>query len=167
MTGFAEPLKPEKLSGRHFKKWKVKVTLWLTALNVFHVSQGKPEGVLTPEEEKKYDNANTIFTGAILSVLVDHLVDANMQYTDKKELWDALTTNYGPSNDDSELYVMKSFHDYKMANNLSIVEQAHEIQCIAKELDHLKIVLPVRFAGGCIIAKVAFYMEELRHISEI
>jgi hypothetical protein len=38
-------------------------------------------------------------------------------------------------------YVMESFHDYKVVHNRSIVEQAHEIQCIAKELDHLKIVL--------------------------
>jgi hypothetical protein len=30
--------------------------------------------------------------GAILSVLVDRLVDANMQHKDMKELWDALTT---------------------------------------------------------------------------
>jgi hypothetical protein len=33
---------------------------------------------LTSEEEKKYDHANTIFTGAVLSVLVDRLVDANI-----------------------------------------------------------------------------------------
>jgi hypothetical protein len=38
------------------------------------------------------------------------------------------------------LYIMESFHDYKMTDNRSIVEQAHEITCIAKELDHLKIV---------------------------
>jgi hypothetical protein len=55
---------------------------------------------------------------------------------------------------------------YKMADNRSIVEQAHEIQCIAKELDHLKIVLPDRFVAGVHYCKVAFYMEELRHISE-
>jgi hypothetical protein len=47
-------------------------------MNMFHVSKGKSESILTPEEEKKYSDANTIFTGAILSVLVDHLVDANM-----------------------------------------------------------------------------------------
>jgi hypothetical protein len=50
---------------------------------------------------------------------------------------------------------MESFHDYKMDDNHSIVEQAHEIQCMAKELDHLKIVLPDRFVAGCIIAKLS------------
>jgi acyl CoA:acetate/3-ketoacid CoA transferase alpha subunit len=81
MGGFADALKPEKFNGIHFKRWQVKVTFCLTAMNVIHVSKGKPEGRLTPEEEKKYDEANTIFTGAILIVLVDHIVDANMQHT--------------------------------------------------------------------------------------
>jgi hypothetical protein len=154
MAGLADALKPEKFTGIHFKRWQVKTTLWLTTMNVFHVSKGKPEGGLTPEEEKKYDQTNTIFTGAVLSVLVDRLVDANMQHTDGKELWDAVTTKYGASDAGSDLYIMESSHDYKMADNRSIVEQAHEIQCIAKELDHLKIVLPDRFVAGCIITKL-------------
>ena len=154
MAAFADALKPEKFNGMHFKRWQVKATLWLTAMNVFHVSKGRPEGPLTPEQEKEYDHANTMFTGAVLSALVDRLVDANMQYTDGKELWDALTTKYGASDAGSDLYIMESFHDYKMVDNRSIVEQAHEIQCIAKELDHLKIVLPDRFVAGCIIAKL-------------
>jgi hypothetical protein len=125
-------------------------------MNMFHVSKGKPKGVLTPEEEKKYDDVNSIFMGAILSVIVDRLVDANMQYIDRKELWDALATKYGASDAGSDLYVMESFHDYKMVGNHSIIEQAHEIQCIATELDHLKIVLPDRFCGWVHYCKVAF-----------
>ena len=31
MAGYADALRPEKLSGEHFKRWRVKVTLWLTA----------------------------------------------------------------------------------------------------------------------------------------
>jgi hypothetical protein len=57
-------------------------------------------------------------------------------------LCDALTTKYGALDAGSVLYIMESFHCYKMADNRSIVEQAHEIHYIAKELDHLKIVLP-------------------------
>jgi hypothetical protein len=86
MAAFAEALKPEKFNGMHFKRWQVKATLWLTAMNVFHVSKGKPKGALTPEQEKEYDHANTIFTGAVLSALVHSLVDTNIQHTDGKEL---------------------------------------------------------------------------------
>jgi hypothetical protein len=167
MAAFADALKPEKFNGMHFKRCQVKATLWLTAMNVFHVNKGKPEGALTPEQEKEYDHTNTIFTRAVLSALVDRLVDANIQHTDEKELWDTLTTKYGASDAGSELYIMESFHDYKMADNRSIVEQAHEIHCIAKELDHLKIVLPDRFVAGCIIAKLPFtwrnFATSLKH----
>jgi hypothetical protein len=126
MAAFVDALKREKFNGMHFKRWQVKATLWLTAMNVFHVSKGKPRA-LTPEQEKEYDHANTIFTGAVLSALVDRLVDVNIQHTDGKELWDALTIKYGASDAGSDLYIMESFHDYKMADNRSIVEQAHEI----------------------------------------
>jgi hypothetical protein len=106
MAAFVDALKPEKFNGMHFKRWQVKATLWLTAMNVFHVSKGKPEGRLTPEQEKEYDHANTIFTGAVLSALVDHLVDANIQHADGIELWDALTTKYGASEAGSDLYII-------------------------------------------------------------
>jgi hypothetical protein len=105
MATFAEALKPEKFNGMHFKMWQVKATLWQTAMNVFYVSKGKPKGALNPEQEKEYDHANTIFTGAVLSALVDRLVDANIQHTDGKELWDALTTKYGALDADSDLCI--------------------------------------------------------------
>jgi hypothetical protein len=60
-----------------------------------------------------------LMSGAILSILVDRLVDANIQHIDEKESWDALITNYGASNDDNELYIMENFHDYKMTDNNS------------------------------------------------
>ncbi|KAK1660743.1 hypothetical protein QYE76_048902 [Lolium multiflorum] len=52
------------------------------------------------------------------------------------------------------MYIMESFHDIGMVNNRSVVEQAHEIQCIAKELELLKCALPDKFVAGCIIAKL-------------
>ena len=49
---------------------------------------------------------------------------------------------------------MESFHDYMMVNTRSMVEQAHEIQCIAKDLEFLKCNLPDKFVADCIIAKL-------------
>ena len=46
---------------------------------------------------------------------------------------------------------MESFHDYKMDGNRSIVEQAHEVQCMARDLELLNCVTPNEFVGGCII----------------
>jgi hypothetical protein len=71
MVGFVEALSLEKFSRMHLKRWQVKVMLQLTIMIVFYISKGKPKGIMTPREEKKYDDANIIFTGTILSVLVD------------------------------------------------------------------------------------------------
>ena len=52
------------------------------------------------------------------------------------------------------MYIMESFHDYKMVNNHSVVEQAHEVQVLVKELELRKCPLPDKFVAGCIIAKL-------------
>jgi hypothetical protein len=44
--------------------------------------------------------------------------------------------------------------NFKMTKDLPVVQQAHEIQCIAKELELLKCALPDKFVAGCIIAKL-------------
>ena len=74
--------------------------------------------------------------------------------TSGKELWDALEAKFGVSDAGSELYLMKKLYDYKMVENCSIVEQAHEIQALAKELEHFPCLLPDKFMAGGIIAKL-------------
>jgi hypothetical protein len=52
MAGFIDALKPTPFTGVNFKRWQMSVTLWLIAMNMFWVSEGKPEGQLTPEKKK-------------------------------------------------------------------------------------------------------------------
>jgi hypothetical protein len=49
---------------------------------------------------------------------------------------------------------MESFHDLRMVNNRSVVEQTHEVQILVKELELLKCPLPNKFVAGCMIAKL-------------
>jgi hypothetical protein len=86
-------------------------------------------------------------------VFSDYLFDSMMHIKDAKAMWDHLNATYGASDAGKELYIMESFNDYKMVANKSVVEQAHEIQRLAKELE-LKCVLPDEFVAGCIIAKL-------------
>ncbi len=53
MAGYADALRPEKLSGEHFKRWRVKVTLWLTAMNVLWANNGKIEGELSDQIRRR------------------------------------------------------------------------------------------------------------------
>jgi hypothetical protein len=123
-------------------------------MNVLWVSKGKPERPLTPEQKKAFTEANTLFVGSMIGTLVDRLQDVYLHHTDAKKLWDALEADYGGTDAGAELYIMEQYHDYKMTDGKSIVDQAHEIQYMAKELEHIKINLPDKFAAGGIIAKL-------------
>jgi len=94
-----------------------------------------------------------MFKAAILSVLGDSIVYVYVPQT-SKAMWEALEAKYGVSNAGTELYIMEQFHDYGMVNDRPIVEQAHEIQAPAKELEIFGCVLPDKFVAGCIIAKL-------------
>jgi hypothetical protein len=69
-------------------------------------------------------------------------------------MWDTLNTEYGGSDVGTELYIIEQYHDYQMIDGKSVVTQAHEIQCMVKELAPLKIVVPDEFVAGGIIAKL-------------
>jgi hypothetical protein len=61
---------------------------------------------------------------------------------------------FGVSDTGSELYLMEQLFDYKMVEDHSVVEQAHEVQSLAKELEHFPCVLPDKFVAGGIIVKL-------------
>jgi hypothetical protein len=46
MAGFVDALKPTPFAGANFKRWKMRVMLCLTAMNVFWVSKGERRGNL-------------------------------------------------------------------------------------------------------------------------
>ena len=43
---------------------------------------------------------------------------------------------------------MEQLYDYKMVENRSVVEQAHEIQALAKELEYFPCLLPDKFVAS-------------------
>nr|AAM19019.1 putative polyprotein [Oryza sativa Japonica Group] len=155
VVGFAAALKPHAFDGSNYKRWKARALLWLTAMQCFYVSRGKrSEPPLSPEEEAKFEASDCLFRGALISVLADNIVDVYMHMPSGKDMWDALEAKFGISDAGSELYVMEQFYDYKMVDDRSVVEQAHEIQMLAKELENNNCELPDKFVAGDIIAKL-------------
>lgn len=152
-SGFAAALKPDKFTGTYFKRWQTKSTLWLTAMNVIWVT-GVFTETIAPEQEKAFREATTVFLGAVLSVIGDKLVDAYLHVHVAKDMWEALESKFGAADAGSEMYIIQQFHDYKMVENRPVLEQAHEIICIVKDLELLKCELPGKFVAGCIIAKL-------------
>jgi hypothetical protein len=90
----------------------------------------------------------------MVGVLVETLQDMYLRYKTAKEMWDTLNTEYGGSDAGTKLYIIEQYHDYQMVDRKSVVTQAHEIQCMVKELALLKIVVSDKFVVGGIIAKL-------------
>jgi hypothetical protein len=55
-------------------------------MKVFRISKGKPEETMSEEDQKKFEEANIVFVGCILSSLADYLCDVFMHIKDGKEL---------------------------------------------------------------------------------
>jgi hypothetical protein len=142
VSGFAVALKPsEPFDETFYKRWRSKMILWLTAMNYYHAAQGKPE-LFTPEDERMFDVADNLFRGAVIGALANKYVDSYLTCTSAKGFWDALDEKFDVSDAGSELYIMEQLYDYKMVDNRTVVEQTHEIQALAKELERFPCVLP-------------------------
>ena len=153
-VGFAGMLKPTPFEGTHYKRWREKALLWLSAMRCGHVLNEQPATVRSDEDEQAWGHAETMCKAALLSIINDSLVDAYIPLPTGRAVWEALEARYGLSDAGSELYIMEQFHDYKMVDNRPVVEQAHEIQGLVKELELYGCPLPDRFVAGCIIAKL-------------
>jgi hypothetical protein len=119
----------------------------------YHVAQGKPEQ-FTHEDERAFDATDNLFRGAMISTLANKYVDSYITCTSAKQLWDALDEKFSVSDAGSELYIMEQLFDYKMVETHPVVEQAHEIQALCKELKQFPYVLPDKFVAGSIITKL-------------
>ena len=147
-------LKPNTFEGALYKRWRQKCILWFNSMHCFFVIEPRPLGQHTFEDEQRFIDADITFKGAMISVLGESIVVTYVMMSTGKEMWDALEAKYGTSDAGSELYVMEQFHDYRMVDDHSVVEQAHDIQTLVKELENFGCVLPENFVAGCIIAKL-------------
>jgi len=153
VRGFAAALNPDPFDGKNFLIWKAKMELWLTAMSCYHAAEGKPAN-LSPENEAKFMADDNLFRGAVISALDTKFQKSYIILPTGKELWDALVGKFGVTDAGSELYLMEQLYDYKMVENRSVVEQVHEFQLLAKELELFPCPLPDKFVAGGIIAKL-------------
>ena len=111
-----------------YKRWRMRSVYWFQNSNCNAATKGKPEGELNPEQQEAFEKLDTLFKSALLSILDDSIVDSYMSFDTGIDMWDALEAKFGASDAGSELYVMEQFYDYKMTDERSVVQQAHEIQ---------------------------------------
>jgi len=78
VVGFAGMLKPNVFEGTHYKRWRQRCILWLSAMHCYFVAEPRVVGPHTPEEECAFQHDDTTFKAAILSVLGDSIMDSYM-----------------------------------------------------------------------------------------
>ncbi|KAK1661243.1 hypothetical protein QYE76_049402 [Lolium multiflorum] len=137
-SSIAAATRPPSFDGMHYKRWRTKAVLWFTNLGCFSATDARPEGPLSAEEQGKFEKVDAMFKAALFSILGDNIVDPYMAFDHGKDAWDALEAKFGVSDAGTELYVMEQYYDYRMTDERSVVEQAHEIQSLAKELEQFK-----------------------------
>ena len=69
----------------------------------YDATKGKPEGNLNPTQKEAFQNIDTLFKAALLSVLDDSIVDSYMSFDSGKDMWAALEAMFGPSGVGNEL----------------------------------------------------------------
>ena len=99
----------------------MKEVYWFQIMGYYDATKGKPEGDLNPAQLEAFEKIDTLFKGALLSVLDNFILDSYMSFDNGKDMWVALEAKFGASDARSELYVMERFYDYKMTNEHSVV----------------------------------------------
>lgn len=99
------------------------MTVWLTTMKVYHVETCKPKEMASNScEEKSFEPIENLFRGAIISTLIENIVNCYLHLFTTQEMQDALAAKFGVSITNSELHIMEKFYDYRMVKNHSMIE---------------------------------------------
>ena len=71
-----------------------------------------------------------------------------------KEIWNTLEVKYKTEKIGTNKFIIQKYFDYKMLDNISVLDQAHELQILVNKLHDLSINIPESFQVGAIIAKL-------------
>ena len=87
-----------------------------------------------------------------------------------KEIWKALETKYKTEKQDTNKFIIQKYFDFKMLDNVFVLDQMHELQILVHKLNDLSIKIPELFQVGAIIVKLPpswnNYRKNLLHMAE-
>ena len=86
--------------------------------------------------------------------LLDRLCDLYTSMNSPKEIWNTLEVKYKTEKVGTNKFIIQKYFDYKMFDNISILDQVHELQILVNKLHDLSIIIPESFQVGAIIAKL-------------
>ena len=174
-----ELVKLDHFDRTNFSRWKDKMKFLLTALKLFYVLD--PNLMPFPHasdedideikaQRKKWVEDELICRGHILNTLSDHLYDLYTSMKSPKEIWNTLEAKYKTEKIGTNKFIIQKYFDYKMLDNVSVLDQVHELQILVNKLRDLSINIPESFQVGAIIAKLPpnwnNFRKKLLHMSK-
>uniref|UniRef100_A0A2N9EEB8 CCHC-type domain-containing protein n=1 Tax=Fagus sylvatica TaxID=28930 RepID=A0A2N9EEB8_FAGSY len=172
-------VKLDKFDGSNFIRWQDKMKFLLTALKIFYVLNPNLQPIPDPtpqdteqlkQQRIKREEDELVCRGHILNTLSDRLYDLFTTMTSPKEIWKALETKYKTEKQGTDKFIIQKYFDFKMMDNVSVLDQVHELQILVHKLNDLSIKIPELFQVGAIIAKLPpswnNYRKKLLHMAE-
>jgi hypothetical protein len=147
-------VKLDKFDGSNFIRWQDKMKFLLTALKIFYVLDPylQPIPDPTPQDTEqlkqqriKREEDELVCRGHILNTLSDQLYDLFTTMTSPKEIWKAPETKYKTEKQGTDKFIIQKYFDFKMLDNVSVLDQVHELQVLIHKLNDLSIKIPELF----------------------
>ena len=96
-------------------------------------------------QRKKREKDELICKGHILNTLSDCLYDLYTSMKSPKEIWNALEAKYKTKKIVTNKFIIQNCFDYKTIDNISVLDQVHELQILINKLCDLSINIPESF----------------------
>ena len=96
-------------------------------------------------KRKKRGKDELISRGHILNTLLDRFYDHYTLMKSPKEIWNALEAKYKIEKVSMNKFIIQKFFDYKMLDNISVLDQVHKLQIMVNKLCDLSIKIPESF----------------------
>ena len=121
-------------------------------------------------QRKKQEEDELICKGHILNTLSDCLYDLYTSMKSPKDIWNAFEAKYKTEKIGTNKFIIQKYFDYKILDNISVLDQVYELQILVNKLRDLSINIPKSFQVGAIIAKLLpswnNFRKKLLHMSE-
>ena len=143
-----ELMKLDRFDGTNFSRWKDKMKFLLTALKLFYVLDPNLMHFPPTSDEdtdeikaqrKKWEEDELICRGHTFNTLSDRLYDLYTSMKSLKEIWNALEAKYKTEKICTNKFIIQKYFDYKMLDNVSVLDQVHELQILVNKLRDLSI----------------------------
>ena len=143
-------VKLDRFDGTNFTRWKDKLMFLLTALKIAYVLDPNLSKLPEPidndsdqlkAERKKREEDEVVCRGHILNTLSNLLYDLFISMKSPKEIWEALEFKYKTEKQGADKFLIMKYFDFAMVDNISVMDQVHELQVLVNKLRDLKVVV--------------------------